>query len=480
MHAPSHCSQILQSFVNTKPKPHTPKFHAERECLGWRLFDGADAIGLFGTRGHFFFDLWSFSPFEPNIMANKRPPGKVVDLHTLHNTTLNLPFYSGKDLVEGVTDPFERMRVKWVSDKGAEFDAEIAGEFEKGQRIAYRFRVKYDAAWARYRYFLDADAWKRSLEGFEPINLMTAGALASRPERRRWTHSIWEDPNGNLKRLVHSNALFTCTDYASEGSGEWRSKNAPLQGAWIAYAAHKEFNPAVIVHETSAPVFFATCSQLFDEHIVWQRSGLDDLDEGFFHFRMRTELVNIGYDLARDMLERAADPPRPKKWRFERIALPFRMEVVNDFEQPVDPWAPEECPILAVDIAEDAPIRWATDAARSGTRSIRLEGKVFHHWTELYPTGAVCNVEPNARYRFSARVKTKNVDRFARLELNSFEYTFHNFIDIAHSSKLCGDSDWTLLQAVLDTGDEAYVMPRFVLYGEGIAWFDDAKLERVS
>lgn len=168
------------------------------------------------------------------------------------------------------------MRIQWVADKGAELDAAIAGEFEKGQRIAYRFGVKYDPSWARYRYFLDADAWKLKYDGFEPINLMTAGTLASRPERRRWTHSLWEDPNGNLKRFVHSNALFACTDFASEGNGEWRSKNAPFQGAWIAQAAHKEFNLAVLIHETSVPVFFATCSQLFHEHLIWQRAGLDE------------------------------------------------------------------------------------------------------------------------------------------------------------------------------------------------------------
>ena len=34
-------------------------------------------------------DIWAFSPFEPDEMANPEPPGKVVDLHTVHNTFLN-------------------------------------------------------------------------------------------------------------------------------------------------------------------------------------------------------------------------------------------------------------------------------------------------------------------------------------------------------------------------------------------------------
>jgi len=304
---------------------------------------------------------------------------------------------------------------------------------------------------------------------------MLAGALVSRPERMRWTHSVWSDPTGHLKRLVHSNALFTVTDYSAGGGGEWRNKNAPFQGAWIAYAANPTFNPAMLIHETSAPICFSTCSQLFDEHLVWQSAGLDQLDEGYFHFVMRTELVNLGAKLARLLLERAEDPPRPKKWRFEQIALPFRMDVVNSFEKALDPWAPEDCPILAVDADH-----WDNRVAHTGKRSLRLDGRRVAEWTVLFPAGAVCNVEPHTRYRFSAWVKTRNVQRFARLELTGIEYSFTNAIEVAHSEKLTGTRDWTLLQVELDSADEAYLLPRFVLYDAGQAWFDDAKLERVT
>ncbi|MBI4024131.1 MAG: hypothetical protein HY360_04065 [Verrucomicrobia bacterium] len=477
----SYFDQIVGSFQRSKPKPHTPRFRIEKERLGWRLFDGDHAIGLFLNKGWFAFDIWSFSPFEPDAMANVRPPGKVIDLHTMHNTALNLPITVAREFVEGISDPFSRLKTKWIAGRGSKLDLEIRGEFDKGQRVAYHFCVAYDPKWARYRFFLDADVWKLTYEGLEPINMMMAGALASRPERRRWTHSVWEDPNGQLKRLVHSNALFTATDYASNGNGEWRSKNAPHHRAWIAYAAHKTFNPAVLIHETSGPVFFATCSQLFDEHIIWQKAGLDQLDQGYFHFTMRTELVNLCPKLASHFLQCATDPPRPKRWRLERIALPFRMDEVNSFEKPLDPWQPEDGPILVVDPAlSSEPICWDSSVGHSGSHSIRLEGRGFHHWTTLFPIGAVCNVEPHARYHLSAWAKTKNVDRFARIELATYEYTYSNVIDSARSAKLGGGRDWTLLQAELDTNDEAYVMPRLALYGTGTVWFDDVKLERIS
>jgi len=32
----------------------------------------------------------------------------------------------------------------------------------------------------------------------------------------------------------------------------------------------------------------------------------------------------------------------------------------------------------------------------------------------------------------------------------------------------------------LDSGDEAYLMPKLVLYGPGVAWFDDVELTERS
>ena len=31
-------------------------------------------------------DIWSFSPFEPDEMANKTRKSRVLDVHTVHNT----------------------------------------------------------------------------------------------------------------------------------------------------------------------------------------------------------------------------------------------------------------------------------------------------------------------------------------------------------------------------------------------------------
>lgn len=83
----SHFDRIVSSFRRRKPKPHTPRFRIAKDRLGWRVFDGEKAIAMFMPLA---FDIWSFSPFEPDETVNIEPPGKVVDLHTVHNTFINL------------------------------------------------------------------------------------------------------------------------------------------------------------------------------------------------------------------------------------------------------------------------------------------------------------------------------------------------------------------------------------------------------
>ena len=43
---------------------------------------------------------------------------------------------------------------------------------------------------------------------------------------------------------------------------------------------------------------------------------------------------------------------------------------------------------------------------------------------------------------------------------------------------MSGDKEWTQVEAVIQTGEQAYVLPKMVLYGQGEAWFDDMSLNR--
>ncbi|HEY3396605.1 MAG TPA: hypothetical protein VGM19_03000 [Armatimonadota bacterium] len=468
---------IVASFVQEKKKAYTPQFRLKKEKSGWRVYDGDTAIAfLYATS----FDIWSFSPFEDPILFNEEPAGKVVDLYTVHNTVVNLGAgWPKRWFTAECSNPEEMVKWRWTKKAGAELEAEITGAFGE-DRVRWVLRIWYDASWARYRYETTIDAWTVVHTGFEPFNMMLAGALCSCCEDRRWTHSIWEDADNRLQRFVHSNALFSVTDYGDD-YGYWRTRNIPYRGGWVANAAHESFNPAVLIRDNNVPMKLATCSQLFDEHVIWNDAGTENLDEnGMFHFHMACEFVNIGGALARQLLKKAQDPVRPKTWRKQMVALAFHMGVENDFEEAVDVWQPEDCPLFTLPKATDGPVVWADDEAHSGKRSIRLTNHILNERNELHPAGAVCNVKSHTRYRLSGWIKTKGVDRFARLELASFEYSYDNHIDKAATANVVGTKDWTYVEVELNSDEEAYVMPILRLYGPGSAWFDDLKLVEVA
>ena len=472
-----YAEQIIKSFEQEKKRPHQPAFRIKKEKRGWRLFDGDTAIAFFYPT---FFDIWSFSPFEEPIEFNTEDPGAVVDLYTVHNSVVNIAPHGWPKhwFTDECKDPDKMVSWKWTNKSGPELEAEITGRFGE-DRVRWVVRVWYDPAWARYRYEVTIDAWMVEHRGWEPFNMMLAGALCCCCEDRRWTHSVFQDAAGVLRRFVHSNALFSVTDYG-DAYGYWRTNNLPYTGAWVAYAAHDGFNPAVLLRDNNVPMKLALCSQLFDNHVIWNDAGAENLDEdGLFHFHVACEFVNLGAPLAQQLLKKAADPIQPKKWRKQMVALAFHLGVENDFEQPVDVWQPEDCPIFTLPLASDGPVVWADDAAHTGRRSIRLSGDTVNSRHEIFPVGAVCNVKPHTHYRLSGWIKTKNVDRFARLELASYEYSYTNFIDHTASGNVTGTKDWTRVEALLDSGEEEYLMPILRLYGPGTAWFDGVRLEEV-
>jgi len=429
-------------------------------------------------------DLWALSPFAPDIRFNTEPPGPVIDLHTLHNTSLNFGL-QGWPLnwrAHLPAAPAQPMQWTWEQASGTTLRAAIRFDGPEGEYGIWHFSVGYDPAWHAYRYHYTVDAYKLDPTPMEGFNLMTAGALGARASDRRWTHSLWENADQQLRRIVHSNALFSATDYGGmrDGTGPWRSRSASYPRGWIGYATHETFNPTLLIHRTTVPLMFATCSQLFDEHLVWSQAGQDNLDEnGYFHNHLEVELINVPAALSRELLEQAADPVKPSQWHHHVACLPFYLDRVNDFETAADDWAPEDCPLLLLAEQGDQ-IVWAEGVAHSGQRSLRFRGKALHGRVELFPSGAVCRVRQHTRYRFSAWVKTAEVARFARLELATYEYTYSNQIATAYSPQLHGTQEWTELSVELDSGEEAYVMPRFVLYGTGTAWFDDAQLTAIG
>jgi len=399
----------------------------------------------------------------------------VLDVHTVHNTWVNLggQGWPQKWLAAMAAGGF---KWEWPKQSGSQLEGVATLSGPDGEQGRWTMRVVYDESWGRYRYTWEIEARRLEPTGFEPFNMLVTYALADRAATRRWTHSVSPNADGQITRIVHSNALFLTYGYHS-------TRLTSYPRSWVVYAAHPTFNPTVIVHRTNVPLAYATCDQLFDQHVIWTNAGSDQIEaDGYFHFKLSVEFANLRPAAATTLLETAREPVHARVGGKDtgRVALPFHPDAVNTFDQEVDPWQPEECPIFVIDKKQSGSIDWDQTVGRSDKNSIRLTTRANTDRRELIPIGAVFNVKPHRKYRLEGWIRTQDVARFARLELASVEYTYANVIDQAVSAPVNGTRDWTRVEVVLNSGDEAYVVPKLVLYGGGTAWFDDLLLTEVK
>ncbi len=119
---------------------------------------------------------------------------------------------------------------------------------------------------------------------------------------------------------------------------------------------------------------------------------------------------------------------------------------------------------------------WA-DAGRTGTRSVCIESA--DGADIAWATTAA--VDPFARYRLSAWIKTENVrtrqgGRGALLNL-------HNLQPVA-TKAVTGTRDWTRVEVEFETQDQASLQVNCLFGGWGLAtgkaWYDDVRLEKIG
>ena len=134
----------------------------------------------------------------------------------------------------------------------------------------------------------------------------------------------------------------------------------------------------------------------------------------------------------------------------------------------------------------------------AGWRTGQWGGKGQWHWAETGRTGdrAVCiesadgadiawtasaPVEPFARYRLSAWIKTENVE--TKGGARGALMNIHNLQPVA-TKALKGTSDWTKVEAEFDTEEQDALQVNCLLGGWGLAtgkaWYDDLRLEKIG
>ena len=149
---------ILKSLQGVAPRPYTPAFRLEAEGDAWRVFDGDRQLAKFYP---LFLDIWALSPFDPDIKANPEPPGKVVDLHTLHNTSLNFGMQGWP-----THWPTDAVRWAWQKSEGPELIAVISLDAREGETARWRLTVGYAPQRGQYSWRMTLDARKLDPDGF--------------------------------------------------------------------------------------------------------------------------------------------------------------------------------------------------------------------------------------------------------------------------------------------------------------------------
>jgi len=133
-------------------------------------------------------------------------------------------------------------------------------EFKTEQRHKedYRGTTEYRLVWdERLGYVLNCTSHFAMPvpKGIEFNNLLAGGIAESRDDHKRWQKTMrGRLPDGRISFVHHNPVNIPVDDVQS--------------GGFVGFVTEEEMNPFVEMLETSVPVFFATCSEWYDQHIV--------------------------------------------------------------------------------------------------------------------------------------------------------------------------------------------------------------------
>ncbi|MBM4142764.1 MAG: hypothetical protein FJ225_04100 [Lentisphaerae bacterium] len=429
---------------------HTPAFHLAavedpkyREKYSW-IMDGAQKIGIlnldFGE-----IELLRFFPPAGGAPVEYRMPA-IYDWRKLSGVRITIVPQSTWTGRGKLTRPRGR---------GATLRLDYRETLEDGARMTHGFRLRFDPALG---YVLDGafDLRMKKPREFEYANILAAGLMESREERKRYQKCIWTRRDGTFC-YQYQNPLSRM-----ELAGpKWSHMS---KGGFVGWVAERDMNPFLEIVR-STPTRFVTCSQWYDQHVIGMAPRRRSRD-GLYHIEAVYRLVSLPLSVAKE-LEDAARAMLPVDRGMVKAG--FRYGVVNDFETPIPGGTPYNGCAWTREARPDSRV------AHSGRRSLRLRGGQEAFANDC---GTAIFLESAKRYRLSAWVRTRGVTgRGAFLRLSE---VFWNWGDVraSHETKrLTGDTDWTLLECEFrPVPDDPLALLSLVVEGGGTAWFDDVAL----
>ena len=433
-----------KAFAALPRMKHTPAFRLElfdarqypKEAQGqqwWYICDGKERVGLITTWFDGHVELFRFSP-EVDKGAKYELPA----------------VYHWANLI-GARLPTNGARFTFTKDAGdsLEFKTETT-----------EFRLAWDE---RLGYVLNGIghfATPKPQE-IEFSNLLAGGISESRDDHKRWQKTMRGLLLDGRISFVHHNPVNI-------------PKDDVQAGGFVGFVTEEKMNPFVEVLEANGPVYFATCSQWYDQHIRMKAPQTKEAD-GLYHVRARYRLLSVPCAVARE-LEAMAVYTSPAEG--ESGMAGFLQNKVNDFETSVPRGKLYNGPIWQPGInATEGP-------AHSGKKSIALSGLGPGKLKSASPIGGGPAIygESSKRYRLAAWVKTQGLqDGGAYLQVDDVFFNWEDVKATRRTEKLTGDHDWTRLEVdFTPSPKDPFLLIRLCVEGTGAAWFDDLELVEVA
>ena len=451
-----------KAFAALPVVKHTPAFRLEpfdaaqypKEAQGkqwWYICDGDERIGLITT----WLNHVELFRFSPNVdKGAKYPVPEVYHWANLIGARLYLQMGYHTQI-----PPSTSFHLTFTKDRGESLEFRTEQTHQGGYSGTNECRLAWDD---RLGYVLNCIGHfaMPKPQVIEFNNLLAGGVSESRDDHKRWQKTMRGRLLDGRISFVHHNPVNI-------------PKDDVQAGGFVGFVTEEAMNPFVEVLEANGPVYFATCSQWYDQHIRMKAPQTKEAD-GQYHVRARYRMLSLPGAVARELEAMAVD--RGPGGGESKLAG-FLQNKVNDFETGVPYGKVYNGPIWQHINASQGP-------AHSGTKSIavgsRGAGKV--NFASPIGGGPPLYVESNKRYRLAAWVKTRGLeDGGAWLQADDVFYSWDDIQATRQTEKLTGERDWTRLEVEFTPSPrDPLLRIKLCVEGTGTAWFDDLELMEVA
>jgi len=453
-----------KAFAALPKMKHTPAFRLEpfepvqhrEEAKGkqwWYICDGNERIGLITTwLNH--VELFRFSPEVAKGVKYEIPA--IYHWANLIGARLPLEMCGYHSPVP----PSTSFKLTFTKEQGDSLEFKAEQTHKGGYSGGTEFRLAWDERLGYVLYCTSHFVMPEPRQ-IEFSNLLAGGVSESRDDHKRWQKTIRGRLADGRITFVHHNPVHIPVDNVEAGG-------------FVGFATEEDMNPFVELLETSGPVFLATCSQWYDQHIAMKAPEAKEAD-GLYHLRAKYRMLSLPAAVARE-LEAMAVYTSPAEG--ESGMAGFLQGKLNDFETSVPRGKVYNGPIWQPGIN-------ATEGeAHSGSKSIALGGLGPGKVKTASPIGGGPAVygESSKRYRLAAWVKAKGLeDGGAWLQVDDVFFDWQDVKATRKTEKLTGNHDWTRLEVdFTPSPNDPFLLITLCVEGTGTAWFDDLELVEVA